>query len=64
MQKTYAIAIRLFPCPEYGSPVIIVKGGLTIREAREKVEKMNKRNMLECIALGGDSFVAYNTAAQ
>ena len=64
MTQTYAIAIRLNPCPEYGPPVIVLKGGLTIREARERVERLNKRNMPECIALGGDSFVAYNMVAQ
>ena len=62
--KTYALAIRKASTTEYESPVIIIKRGLSILEARAKAERLNKRNMPECIALGGDSFVAYNMVAQ
>ena len=61
--NTYALAIRKANATEYESPVIIIKRGLSILEARQKAETMNKTHMPECQALGGDSFVAYNMQA-
>ena len=63
MQNTYALAIRKASATEYESPVIIIKRGLCIREARQKAESMNKSHMPECEALGGVAFVAYNVDA-
>ena len=61
--KTYALAIRKANAAEYESPVIIIKRGLSILEARKKAESMNRSHMLECLALGGVAFVAYNVDA-
>ena len=61
--KTYALAIRKASAAEYESPVIIIKRGLSILEARKKAESMNRSHMSECIALGGVAFVAYNLQA-
>ena len=63
MAKSYALAIRKASAAEYESPVIIIKRGLSILEARQKAETMNKSHMPECIALGGVAFVAYNVDA-
>jgi len=61
--KTYALAIRKNTPSEYESPVIIIKRGLSILEARQKAESMNKTHMPECVALGGVAFVAFNLSA-
>ena len=61
--KTYALAIRKASAAEYESPVIIIKRGLSIREARQKAETMNKTHRPECEALGGVAFVAFNLRA-
>ena len=61
--KTYALAIRKANAAEYESPVIIIKRGLSIREARQKAETMNKTHRPECMALGGVAFVAFNLEA-
>ena len=60
---TYALAIRKEHPSEYESPVIILKRGLSILEARRKAEAMNKTHVPECHALGGVAFVAFNMAA-
>ena len=61
--KTYALAIRKANTTDYESPVIIIKRGLSILEARQKAETMNKTHRPECLALGGVAFVAYNVDA-
>ena len=61
--KTYALAIRKASATEYESPVIILKRGLSILEARQRAESMNRSHMPECIALGGVAFVAFNLHA-
>ena len=61
--KNYALAIRKNMPSEYESPVIILKRGLSILEARKKADNMNKTHMPECHALGGSAFVAYNLMA-
>ena len=61
--KTYALAIRKASATEYESPVIIIKRGLSILEARRKAETLNKTHRPECLALGGVAFVAYNVDA-
>ena len=61
--KTYALAIRKATATEYESPVIIIKRDMTLLQARESAERMNMTHKPECIALGGDSFVAYNLQA-
>lgn len=63
MQNTYALAIRKNTPSEYESPVIILKRGLSILEARQKADTMNKTHILECHALGGSAFVAFNLQA-
>ena len=63
MTKSYALAIRKALATEYESPVIIIKRDMTFLQARESAERMNKTHKLECVALGGDSFVAYNLQA-
>ena len=61
--KTYALAIRKASATEYESPVIIIKRGLSIREARQKAESMNRTHKPECEAMGGAAFVAFNLQA-
>ena len=61
--KTYALAIRKASATEYESPVIIIKRGLCIREARQKAETMNRTHKPECVAMGGVAFVAFNLHA-
>ena len=61
--KTYALAIRKATATEYESPVIIIKRNMTLLQARESADRMNKTHKPECVALGGDSFVAYNLQA-
>ena len=61
--KTYALAIRKARATEYESPVIIIKRDMTFLQARQKAESMNKTHKPECVAMGGDSFVAYNLQA-
>lgn len=63
MQNTYALAIRKNLPTEYESPVIIITSGLSIHEARQKADSMNKTHLPECHARGGVTFVAYNTQA-
>ena len=63
MVKSYALAIRKAAATEYESPVIIIKRGMTLLQARESADRMNKTHKPECAALGGDSFVAYNLQA-
>ena len=63
MTQSYALAIRKASATDYESPVIIIKRGLSIREARKKAESMNRSHMPECLALGGVAFVAYNVDA-
>lgn len=63
MTQSYALAIRKASATEYESPVIIIKRGLSIREARQKAESMNRTHMPECMALGGVAFVAFNLHA-
>ena len=63
MKNTYALAIRKESAGEYESPVIIIKRGLSIREARQKAESMNRSHMPECMAMGGAAFVAYKLHA-
>ena len=61
--KTYALAIRKARATEYESPVIIIKRGLSVHEARKRAESMNRSHMPECLALGGVVFVAFNLHA-
>jgi len=63
MTQSYALAIRKNTPSEYESPVIIIKRGLSILEARKKADDMNKTHMPECHALGGVAFVAFNLQA-
>ena len=63
MNNSYALAIRKNTPSEYESPVIIIKRGLSILEARKKADSMNKTHMPECHALGGSAFVAFNMQA-
>lgn len=61
--NSYAIAIRRISTKEGQAPVIIVKRGLSVIEARQRAEAMNRTHRAECVALGGSCFVAYNERA-
>ena len=63
LMKTYALAIRKATATEYESPVIIIKRNMTFLQARESADRLNKTHKPECVAMGGDSFVAYNMQA-